>query len=405
MNRLLVTIAILFVACTTSAPPPPAAPKPDDPLHAAIRQLEDAWTAQPERTPLAYVLASYYERAGQPEQVVRTLERLERAGWTYGIGQFDFKTDTPAFRAVRERLDAREPKVSKATVAFTVTGHRDLIPEGIAHDPIDDVFYLSSLRHAKVLRVTREGRATEFVTAGQDGIRATLGMHVDPQRRLLWVASGITPELRGYTPEQAGPSALHAYDLGHGRLVKKITIGTKDKPSMLNDVTLLADGSLYVTDTVANRVLRLAPGAEAFEVFAEDFRYPNGIAVSDDQQWLYVADFRGINRLDLRDRSRQLLPATQPLAGIDGLTYDNGTLVAIQNSAGNPRVLRIHVGEENRVELLESRNALFHLPTTGVVAGQAYYFIANSMLRAFAEDGAIWPMERLRDPVILRIEL
>jgi sugar lactone lactonase YvrE len=387
-------LLVAVLAGCAAAPPPSDSP---------IAQLEAAWAAQPERTPIGYVLATYHDRAGEPEQVVRVLERLERAGWTYGVGEFDFKSDTPAFRTTRERLNAIEPKVSKATVAFTVAGARDLLPEGIAYDPADDVFYLSSLRYTKVLRVDRDGRATDFVTTGQDGIRATLGMHVDPVRRLLWVASGVTPEMPGYTPDQAGFSALHAYSLRDGKLVKKVTTGSNEKPSMLNDVTLLADGSLFVTDTPANRVLRLAADADTFEVFAEDLRYPNGIAVADDEESLYVADFRGINRFSVRDKSRQLLAARQPLAGIDGLAYDHGTLIGIQNAAGNPRVLRIHLAEQNRVELLESKNPLFHLPTTGVVARDGYYFIANSMMRAFEADGTIWPTERLREPVILRI--
>ncbi|HEY0144520.1 MAG TPA: SMP-30/gluconolactonase/LRE family protein [Thermoanaerobaculia bacterium] len=403
----LVFVACLpFTACTTTVPPKVVTPAPaDHPLRAAIPQIEEAFKAQPERTPLLYVLAMYYERLGEPENVVKTLERLEAAGWTYGVGEYDFTTDTPAFRAMRKRLDAKEPRVSKATRAFTVSNTKDLIPEGIAYDAASDSFFLTSLYGTKIVRVDRSGRMTDFITTGQDGYRAGLGAAVDPQRRLLWAGSGTTPEMRGYTPEQAGLSSLHAYDLNTGKQVRKLTAGSADKPSLLNDVALLADGTLYVTDTQGNRVWRIAPNSDRLESFAEDLRFPNGIAISDDQRYLYVADFRGINRFDLRDNNTRLtLPSKQPLAGIDGLKFHKNTLIGIQNAAGASRVIRVHLDDANRVELLETKNPLFHLPTTGVIAGDEYYFIANSQLRAFT-DGKLWPEEKLRDTVVMKIKL
>lgn len=407
MKRFAIAITLVFVACstaTTTAPAPVPAPA-DHPLRAALPQIEEAFKAQPERTPLLYVLAMYYERLGEPANVVKTLERLESAGWTYGVGEYDFTTKTPELRAVAKRLNAKEPRVAKATRAFVIANAQELVPEGIAYDAASDSFFLTSLYQRKIVRVDRNGRMSDFIAEGQDGFRAGLGAIVDPRRRLLWAGTGTTPEMRGYTPEQAGGSAVHAYDLTTGKLVRKLTSGSAEKPSLLNDLALLQDGTLFVTDTNANRVYRIAPDSEQLEVFAEDLRYPNGIAVSDDQRYLYVADFRGINRFDLGDRNTKLtLPSKQPLAGIDGLKFHNGTLIGIQNAAGASRVIRVHLNDGNRIELLETKHPLFHIPTTGVIVGGDYYFVANSQLRAFTE-GKLWPAEKLRDPVMLRIAL
>lgn len=132
-----------------------------------------------------------------------------------------------------------------------------------------------------------------------------------------------------------------------------------------------------MTETAKHQVLRLAPGAERFEVWAEDFRSPNGIAVSPDERTLYVADFRGIRAFDLRDRSRRLLETSTQLNGIDGLSTHGRTLIGIQNVLGRPRVVRVHPEEGNRVELLESKNPLLNTPATGAVAGSDFYFMAN----------------------------
>jgi sugar lactone lactonase YvrE len=153
-----------------------------------------------------------------------------------------------------------------------------------------------------------------------------------------------------------------------------------------------------------SKVLRLAPDATAFEVWAKDLSYPNGIALSEDQRFLYVADFRGITRFDLADSSRTRIESKSLLAGIDGLSMHGGKLIGIQNAIGKTRVIRIDPANGD-VEILESGNHLFDIPTTGTVAGDDYYFIANSQLRSFADDHMIWPMEKLRDPIMLRIGL
>ena len=79
-------------------------------------------------------------------------------------------------------------------------------------------------------------------------------------------------------------------------------------------------------------------------------------------------------------------------------------LIGIQNTTGKPRVIRIDP-TTGAVEILESGNPLFEIPTTGAVASDAYYFIANPGLRSFHEDHTIWPREKLEEPVMLKIGL
>jgi sugar lactone lactonase YvrE len=390
-----VALLLLSLAgCTTAPPPRPV----DEQTRNAIRQLTELIAAQSTNLPYIYVLATYHARAGDAGEVVRWLTRLDELGWDHGVSPVDFRgIDSPAYRSVVAKLEAREPRVNNARVAFTLPGQRDLVPEGIAYDPVDDVFYVSGIYRRKVLRVTRDGRATDFVKEAQDGMLGGLGVKVDAGRRLLWVISSTTKEMRGAVEGQDA-SMLAAYDLRDGRLVKKIDAG----PARLNDLTLLADGSLFATDMGRHKVVRLAAGADRLEDWAEDFRFPNGIAVSDDERHLYVADFRGISRFDLTNKSRAKIDAPL-LNGIDGLSFHRGRLIAIQNAIGKPRVVRIDP-VTNAVEILESKNPLFELPTTGAVAGNEYYFIANPGLRSF-DDATIWPAEKLEDPVMLRLAL
>lgn len=154
-------------------------------------------------------------------------------------------------------------------------------------------------------------------------------------------------------------------------------LGTAEQPSFFNDMTLMQDGTAFITDTGRNEVVRLAPGADSFETIATDLIAPNGIETSADEQKLYVADFRGLNEIVLATNARRVLETSTPLNGIHGLVEHRGTLIGIQNVLGRARVVRVYLDEANRVELLESANPLLNNPATGVVAGDSYYFLAS----------------------------
>ena len=402
MKRALLLFSAVILACTTATPPP----KADEQVLAAIQQLEAAVAQQPANLPWVYILALYYDRAHDAENTVKWLTRLDELGWEQGVALFEFRnTKTRAFRDIVAKLEKREPRVNKARTAFTLSGQRDLIPEGITFDPVEQVFYVTSIYHRKVVRIDRQGRVTDFTPGAHEGMLSALGTHVDPQRRLLWVATAAAPEMRGHTPELEGRAALFAFDLRDGKLVHKIEQGSKEQPSLLNDFAILDDGTLLVTDTVRNQVLRPAPGATSLEVWLDDFRFPNGIVLSEDERTLYVADFRGITRVNVADKMRQKIePAGGViLSGIDGLALHRGQLIAIQNAIGKARVLRIGT-EGGRVEILEAKNAAFELPTTGVVVGDELWFIANPGLRSF-DEGKIWAWKKLEEPVMLRLGL
>jgi len=400
MRRVFVPLLLtLIVGCSMK-------PRSAGEIEAGIRQLTQALAQTPDDAPLIYVLATYHDRAGNPTEVIYWLNRLDQLGWDRGVEPSDFRrTTTASFRILRDRLNARVPKVSNASVAFTLDDQRDLIPEGIAYDPVDDVFYLSSIHRRKVVRVDRGGAARDFVAEGADGMGSSLGMKVDAKKRILWVVAGASEEMRGYTEAQKGHCSLYGYDLRDGHLVWKLNIGTPEQPAMLNDVALASDGTLYVTDMQAGRVLRVAPGSQTFEPWIDGLQFPNGIAVSDDDRHVYVADFKGILRVATADKAQGRVEGASWLGGIDGLTFHDGTLIGIQNATGRARVIRVHLDGDNRVEILESGNDQFDIPTTGTVAGDSYYFIANSQLRAFNEDHTIWPEEKLQSPVMLRLRL
>ena len=182
---------------------------------------------------------------------------------------------------------------------------------------------------------------------------------------------------------------------------------------LFNDLAVARDGELYLTDSEEGSVYRLRPRAESLEIFAPPgrFIYPNGIALSADGRFLYVANEPGIVVFD-RAGGRSFPLAAPPgvaLAPVDGLSYHRGALVAIQNGAEPHRVALFTLSASgDRVtagRVLERGNPLFEIPTTGAVAGDVYYYLANSQLSALGPGGVVKEPEKRRPVVILRLDL
>ncbi|GAC1434901.1 MAG: hypothetical protein NVSMB68_07240 [Thermoanaerobaculia bacterium] len=411
--------AFLFLTACATAPRPvvPAFAQnaTDDEARTTIASLRDAVRANPADGPRIYLLAQYLDRTGDTAEAMQWLGELERLGWRHGINEHDFVRSArlSRYRSLAARLNAREPHIVRSRRAFVI-GQRDLLPEGIAWDGSTGDFYVSSIYLRKVIRVRADGTSSDFVREGQDGLLGTLGLKVDTKRRLLWVVSNAAREMEGFTDAMDGLSTVHAYDLVTGKLATKISFGSRTEPSLLNDLVVLDDGSVLITDNDGGDIMRVRLGSESIESWIPEhtFTFPNGIAVADGEPFVYVADFNGLSRVDARSRTITPLPVPQPgetLSGIDGLVSWRGSLIGIQNGVGRPRVIRVDLNEArdaiSGTAVIEAGNPLFDEPTRGVVAGDEFLFMANPQLRAFDENHRIWPRERLHDIVVLRLPL
>jgi YVTN family beta-propeller protein len=310
---------------------------------------------------------------------------------------------------------AGTPGPFRGRVAFTIN-QPDLIPEGIAHDPVRRTFYVSSTYRRKIVAVGPDGEARDFTAEAQDGLFGVVGMKVDARRRVLWAAAGDAgrnmPMVR-MAPDGEGRSALFQYDLRTGKLRRKLHPAGRAK-HFLNDLVVDARGNVYVTDSPQGAIHTVRAGGARLETLIEAGRlpWPNGIAISGDQRTLYVATRHGYRAIDIASRRVRELPSAVPVGSTDGLAYHRGALVAVQPweqgraveryllSPAGDRILRSQVLVADHPEHVQ--------PTTGVVVGDELYYIANSQLQLFRSifraDGT-FPLLPLRPVVILTIGL
>ena len=159
----------------------------------------------------------------------------------------------------------------------------------------------------------------------------------------------------------------------------------------------------------------LRAGTAKPEIFDPNLKVEaaNGIALSSDDKTLcslLPSPKNGITVVDIASRASHPIghPPDLCLGTIDGLSWFNGSLIAIQNGVMTPRVVRYRLTPDGKdiakFEVLERRNPLFDGITTGAMADGAYYFMANTQLDKVA-GGRIRRGAQLNPIQILRIDL
>lgn len=377
----------------------------------AVTHLSAASLAMPGSPDLLFALARAAALAGQPGKALTALEQAVALGFGAGAGTepaFQSLLTLPHFRALLPKIAENAKPVSRSRTAFTIP-EPDLIPEGAAWNPRTQTLYVGSLHKNKVVAITPDGKTRDFVRASQDGLRQALGMKVDLPRKALWVCSA-EGDVPGGSP--ARTSALFRFDLESGRVVGRYPSPPGGK-HLFNDLVVSGSGELYLTDSEEGSVYRLRPGARALEVFAPagSLAYPNGLALSSDERFLYVAHALGIavwNRTS-GERFRLAAPENVTLLGIDGLYFHRGSLIAVQNGVEPNRIVAFPLSPGlDRVtgcRVLERGNPLFDIPTTGAIAGNGFYYMANTQLRALGPGNQIKEPEKRLPVAVLWMEL
>jgi sugar lactone lactonase YvrE len=367
----------------------------------------------------AYLAAASWARAGNTDAALEFLNDVWRLDSCLvpTPKSFEAIADEPRFAEMRALLAAQAPKSHRSSAAFTLA-ERDLVPAGIAYDPLGKAFYVASLRKRKILRVVppaRTGPASvaDFGSPSPDGLDAVLAVKVDAGRRRLWAVTGVDPAMEGFRPEDFGRSALVAFDLETGRRVGRWR-PLSDPPHLFGDLAVGPAGEVFVTDTVSGEVYVLRPGASVLDVLVrrETFLAPKGIAVSSDGSRLYVSDLaRGVFLVDPTTGAASVLdqpPGPWPIA-LEGLVLDGDALVGVAATLSRGRVGRWILTPDGRAarrsEILDCAHPAYRVPAGGTLVGGDYVYLANSQVDAFGGEGEPPSPESLADVVVLRLPL
>jgi sugar lactone lactonase YvrE len=294
------------------------------------------------------------------------------------------------FAEILRTMKANRTSIGHASTAFLLSDS-NLLAEDLDYDPRANRFLVTSVREKKIISIVK-GVTHDFAKPPEDW--PMLAIKVDPGRGLVW-ATEVAMEGFVFTPESDwGRSAVLCYDLRNGKLLRRIE---GPHGSALGDMTLTENGDAIISDGEGGGIYRVLPRNDVLErLDNEEFISPQTPAMHPDGKHIFVPDYvRGIGILELATKQVRWLSMEGRFAlnGIDGLYFDRGRLMAVQNGTSPERVVVFTLDAtftkivSERV--IERSTPTLGDPTHGVIVDNDFYYIANSGWNVVDEHGNV----------------
>ena len=359
-------------------------------LRKEVRTILALSSQVPDRGAVFYYLAVDYALLGDSRKAISYLQQCTHLREGFDPAEdpaFESLRAEPEFQSLVRQVLSEFPKKHSASWAFSVA-QKDLIPEGLAVDPRSHRFYMSGTNRRKIVSIAPNGAVSDFVSEATYNLQSVCGIRVDWRTEDVWANT---------CPENGEGAELLHFDV-QGKLLERFP-ASGPGPHLFNDLVLQGSAAVYLTDSLANEILRFDRRTHAFTTLAlpRQIYYPNGIALSDDQRALYIADAFGVFRYDLQTHAaREVLPGpSTTISGFDGLYWYRGSLVGIQNSLGSSRVVQFRLSPDGshvtRTNILEYRTDYVKRPTTGAIDNGILYFMTNT-------ESDHWKDNKISDP-------
>ncbi len=380
--------------------------------HATMAEAASgALRLRPRFPPMLVNLALAHALMGDSERALDLLHGVAEMDLAYPIAegeQFASLAASPRFQEIVARMSDSSLPLGDADVAFTLA-RKDFFPEGLAVDGTTGDFFVGSVRFGDIVRIDATGDPQAF--AGLPW--SVLGMKVDGQRGLLWVAISGMEQTADLEEEKLGRAGVAALALTDGSLRGEYLLPRGSGDRVVGDLVVAADGSVFASDSIGGGVWVLRPGTDEVTELLPDgtLESPQGLDLADDGA-LYVAAYSGgIYRVDTASREVQWLEGPEEVTtyGIDGLYFDGADLIAVQNGISPHRVVRLHLDRAGATvtgaQVLLRADPRFGEPTLGAVVGDNFYLVANSPWAEFADPSQLPDASSLPVPTILRLPL
>jgi sugar lactone lactonase YvrE len=247
----------------------------------------------------------------------------------------------------------------------------------------DGTLFFSSFGNGRVWRAKpSETQASEFIKSGSNGLSSALGVLADDKSNTLYVCSDDF-SAAGIKIPGGTATSLKLFDLKTGEA--KGSIPTPGSPTLCNDIVVANDGTAYVSDSFSGQILRLKPGANAFEVWTQDPRWKvegkaqlDGIAMlADGAIYTNIFEGDGLYRIPVNaDGSAGAITKIQtsrPLYHSDGLrAFGPNKLIMVEGETkGNLDLITVD-GDNAKIETIKDG---FDGPVSLVQVGDQIYVL------------------------------
>jgi sugar lactone lactonase YvrE len=312
---------------------------------------------------------------------------------------------TPRFATVLQTLYENAQSRSGSRVIATIADST-FWPEGVGYSPASRSYFVASVRHRTIAEVSVDRRTRYLWLANRAGTGAILGVRVDTLRGVLWATTSGIRQSEGYVPSDSTIGALLRIRIADGAIERRWDVPPIPGGHVFGDLAIGPNGDVYFTDSNAPVLYRLRPSADTLEHFSDPLFYNlQGLAPTPDGRTLYLSDYaHGMLRVDLATRQVMRLadaPGSTSL-GCDGIAWDRGTIIAVQNGVQPSRIVRFvldRTGERIvRLDVVDQNLADGAEPTIGTVVGRDFVYVGNSLWDETGEYGRVKPGAHVTRP-------
>ncbi|MFK7772839.1 MAG: SMP-30/gluconolactonase/LRE family protein [Saprospiraceae bacterium] len=295
------------------------------------------------------------------------------------------------------------PRITETEV-IQLEFQNDLIPEGIAVDEKTGKIFLSSVPMKKIVQCDLNGNdPSNFIERDEYHFKSGLGMETFDGKLF---AIGSNDE----TLDKS--SILLVLNSDDGSLLDTFTWEDADSTNhFFNDLAISSKGEVYITNSHGNSIFKLNYPDGKIEKFitSDDFNYANGIAISQNEKYLYVTTWeKGIRIIDLA--TKKIINSTSEISsGIDGLKFYKNNLIGVYNGNADKtkhEIVRFLMDKSGSKilgkETVFSANEHFDIPTTFDISDNVLYFISNTQLDRFLGEEGINDYDNLKPYTLIR---
>jgi len=365
-------------------------------------------------------VASAETHLGHTQEALRWMQRYAATGLTYDVSTDDDLKPLLAEKdlaPIAAEMKEKSKPATKAEIACTFPV-LDIMPEDLTYEPSSKTFIVSSVQHHTLYRVTLPNKGESECGVKEIPLEdaakrwPTMAVSIDTTRHLLWMTAAAMPGFEGFPKEDSGKTSLFALNLDNGKIVRRFDLDAVG-PAALGDMSVTADGTVYVTDGFGGVVYQVRGALETakLEMIANGFFSPQTPVLAKDGKRLFVADYGlGIAAINLDTGKADYLkhPENIAVTGLDGLHLAGDSLLGVQNGTAPERIVRYHLNPQQTEitgqEIIEQGPRIGD-PTHIVTVDGMAYATANVGWDKVGDNGKLKDGANFTAPTLMRFSL
>lgn len=349
---------------------------------------------RPMHPAISYNLATAYTLNNKNDKAYEVLKRIALADSRVDV------TDDPNFAGFVKTGDYDKLQQLRKAQDVTVSGSQKVVTlnetllhtEGLAYSN-GHGWLTASVRKRKIVAFdAKSGTCTDWLA--EKDMLAVFSIKSSKDGKYLWAATAAIPEMEGFDASLEGKAEMLKIDIATKKIIKRFSV---DGNHVFGDLLVTASGTIYVSDSNVPLIYKIENDTmtEWLDLSREAFNL-QGLAIDEKESVLFIADYlKGVAAISMKDKKYNWLvfPEGTSPKGIDGLTYYNNSLIAIQNGVYPIRIVQYSLNAAKNAftgfTIIDNNRTKFNEPVLGTIYKDAFYFFANSPWKAYDRSGAI----------------